>query len=179
MDLPDHVSRDLNLHEFILKTVRTETKAGGGGRGRELSPSVGNVFQTQGQKSETERRDYTCLAKIITSKLFGRCGKLGRIYSKMLARVFKRQQGGHEQASQSCGKIVRSTHVTRDFPKNIHLWMSAYVHTYTQLQMHICVCLHDAYLCNMWIYLLPHTNTQTMTQSYNKKNITKRISALA
>ena len=30
MDLPDHVSRDLSLHEFTLKTLRTETKAGKG-----------------------------------------------------------------------------------------------------------------------------------------------------
>lgn len=50
--------------------------------------------------------------------------------------------------------------------------MSAYVITYIQLLIqHICVCLNNAYLCNMWIYLLAHTNTQIVTQSYNKENI--------
>lgn len=44
MNLPDHISRDLSLHEFTLKTLRTETKAGkrgrGGGREREREISV-------------------------------------------------------------------------------------------------------------------------------------------
>ena len=64
-----------------------------GGRGREKTQSICKkcISDKRKKKSETERRDYTCLAKIITSKLFGWYGKLGRICSKMLARVFKRQ----------------------------------------------------------------------------------------